>query len=68
MAHFYLVDSLADAEPGGLIRIEGQEARHAATVSRIRTGAATGDTAVDRFTSRMLRRGREPAATPVGDP
>ncbi|WP_210506027.1 16S rRNA (uracil(1498)-N(3))-methyltransferase [Naasia sp. SYSU D00057] len=38
MAHFYLVDSLEGAEPGGLVRLEGQEARHAATVSRIRTG------------------------------
>jgi hypothetical protein len=37
-------------------------------VSRVRAGAATGDTAVDRWTSRMLRRGPQPAAAPVGDP
>lgn len=34
-------------------------------VGRIRTGAATGDTAVDRLTYRMFRRGPRPAPPPV---
>jgi hypothetical protein len=33
-------------------------------VTRIRTGAATGDIAVDRLTSRMFNRGRRPVGRP----
>jgi hypothetical protein len=33
-------------------------------VGRIRTGAATGDTAVDRLAARMFHRGRAPAPQP----
>jgi 16S rRNA (uracil1498-N3)-methyltransferase len=45
MAHFYLVDSLEGAEPDDVVVIEGGEARHAASVSRIRAGEeiAVGD-------------------------
>jgi 16S rRNA (uracil1498-N3)-methyltransferase len=38
VAHFYLVDSLEGIASGSLLRVEGAEARHAATVSRIRAG------------------------------
>lgn len=38
MAHFYLVDDLADASVGSTVVVEGQEARHAVTVSRVRVG------------------------------
>lgn len=38
MAHRYLVGSLDGIASGSLLRVEGAEARHAATVSRIRAG------------------------------
>lgn len=38
MAHFYLADRLDGAAAGELVRLEGAEARHAATVSRVRVG------------------------------
>ncbi len=38
MAHLYFTDRLGDASVGGIVTVEGQEARHAATVSRIRPG------------------------------
>jgi 16S rRNA (uracil1498-N3)-methyltransferase len=38
MAHFYLIDSLEGVTPGSLVRVEGAEARHASSVSRIRSG------------------------------
>ena len=38
MAHFYLVDDLADAEAGSSVVVTGSEARHAVTVSRVRVG------------------------------
>jgi len=38
VAHFYLVDDLADASVGSTVVVEGQEARHAVTVSRVRVG------------------------------
>ncbi|TQL47832.1 16S rRNA (uracil1498-N3)-methyltransferase [Homoserinimonas aerilata] len=38
MAHFYLNESLVSAAPGASVSIEGAEARHAVTVSRIRVG------------------------------
>ncbi|MEV4349800.1 hypothetical protein AB0J83_35525 [Actinoplanes sp. NPDC049596] len=37
-------------------------------VGRIRNGAAAGDSAVDRVTTRMLRRGGEPVPVPPADP
>lgn len=45
MAHFYLVDDLTDASVGSTVVVEGQEARHAVTVSRVRVGEslALGD-------------------------
>lgn len=36
MAHFYLADAVG--EPGSVLELAGEEARHAATVSRLRTG------------------------------
>lgn len=38
MAHFYLADGLSDTEPGLLVTIEGAEAKHAVSVSRVRVG------------------------------
>jgi 16S rRNA (uracil1498-N3)-methyltransferase len=38
LAHFYLASALDGASPGSLVRLEGSEARHAATVSRLRVG------------------------------
>lgn len=38
MAHRYLDEHLLRAEVGGLVAIEGSEARHAVTVSRLATG------------------------------
>jgi 16S rRNA (uracil1498-N3)-methyltransferase len=40
MAHFYLQETLraADSRPGQVITVEGAEARHAVTVSRVRSG------------------------------
>jgi len=38
VAHFYLVDDLADASVGSTVVVVGQEARHAVTVSRVRVG------------------------------
>jgi 16S rRNA (uracil1498-N3)-methyltransferase len=38
VAHFYLVDDLSEASVGGTVVVEGQEARHAVTVSRVRVG------------------------------
>jgi 16S rRNA (uracil1498-N3)-methyltransferase len=38
VAHFYLVDDLSDALVGSTVVVEGQEARHAVTVSRVRVG------------------------------
>jgi 16S rRNA (uracil1498-N3)-methyltransferase len=45
VAHFYLVDDLTDASVGSTVVVEGQEARHAVTVSRVRVGEslALGD-------------------------
>jgi len=45
VAHFYLVDDLADASVGSTVVVGGQEARHAVTVSRVRAGEslALGD-------------------------
>lgn len=40
MAHFYLAEALVDVEPGGTVSIEGAEAKHAVSVSRIRVGEA----------------------------
>ncbi|WP_097322984.1 hypothetical protein [Paractinoplanes atraurantiacus] len=37
-------------------------------VGRIRNGAAAGDTAVDRVTTRVLRRGGDPVPVPPADP
>lgn len=36
MAHFYLADAVG--EPGSVVALTGEEARHAATVSRLRVG------------------------------
>lgn len=36
--HVFLVDSLADAVPGGEVALAGPEGRHAATVLRVRAG------------------------------
>lgn len=38
MAHFYLAESLTDASVGGTVTIEGAEAKHAVSVSRVRVG------------------------------
>ncbi|QEE61401.1 16S rRNA (uracil(1498)-N(3))-methyltransferase [Salinibacterium sp. dk2585] len=38
MAHFYLADGLSDTAPGSLVTIEGAEAKHAVSVSRVRVG------------------------------
>jgi 16S rRNA (uracil1498-N3)-methyltransferase len=38
VAHFYLVDDLSDALVGRTVVVEGREARHAVTVSRVRVG------------------------------
>lgn len=38
MAHRYLREDLAQARPGDLIRLEGPDARHAVTVSRVAPG------------------------------
>lgn len=38
MAHFYLAESLAAAEIGATVTIEGAEAKHAVSVSRVRVG------------------------------
>lgn len=38
MAHFYLSDELLDSAEGERVSITGAEARHAVTVSRVRTG------------------------------
>ena len=45
MAHFFLAESLDGIAPGSLLDVEGTEARHAVTVSRIRPGetVAVGD-------------------------
>ncbi|WP_425846459.1 16S rRNA (uracil(1498)-N(3))-methyltransferase [Agrococcus sp. TSP3-2-1] len=38
MAHCYWHDALAGAEPGAVVTLEGEEAHHAAVVSRMRRG------------------------------
>ncbi|MCW4384594.1 16S rRNA (uracil(1498)-N(3))-methyltransferase [Salinibacterium sp. SYSU T00001] len=38
MAHFYLAEGLADSEMGAIVVLEGAEAKHAVSVSRIRVG------------------------------
>jgi 16S rRNA (uracil1498-N3)-methyltransferase len=38
LAHFYFAESLEDAVAGDPVRLTGPEARHAVTVSRLRTG------------------------------
>jgi 16S rRNA (uracil1498-N3)-methyltransferase len=38
VAHFYLVDDLTEAVAGSTVTVTGAEARHAVTVSRVRTG------------------------------
>ncbi|GAA4264966.1 16S rRNA (uracil(1498)-N(3))-methyltransferase [Frondihabitans peucedani] len=40
MAHFYLVEELAESSPGSDVIVTGPEARHAVTVSRVRPGDA----------------------------
>jgi 16S rRNA (uracil1498-N3)-methyltransferase len=42
MAHRYLVENLADAAPGSIVELGGDEARHAVDVSRIRAGERLG--------------------------
>ena len=38
MAHLYIVDELTEVSVGGSVLVTGQEARHAAGVSRLRVG------------------------------
>ena len=38
MAHLYIIDELTEVSVGGSVLITGQEARHAAGVSRLRVG------------------------------
>jgi 16S rRNA (uracil1498-N3)-methyltransferase len=40
MSSLYLREDLETVEPGGLVRLEGAEARHAVTVTRLRVGEA----------------------------
>jgi hypothetical protein len=62
--------ALLEAEPERIRSlIKGQrEGLVDELVGRIRTGAAVSDAAVDRWTARMLRRGREPAPARPGAP
>lgn len=61
MAHAYLVESLTETEPGALITVDGDEARHAVKVARLQVGEQ-----IELLNGRGLRAACETVATSPG--